>query len=230
MVYNILSNSDLRDESKFSQYASQYTEDQLLDALNLVKDDSDKKKSVKEILRIKRSTLNKKTDSDDVSLPQDLCNKSKFRQYAFKYELDDLLKMYNSVKDRPQEKEAIENILKIKTYKNNKNAAIERPDLESILYYFWDNKDGCIMFLRERNINEDELEYEFLKILNKAINVLLTEEENSLQESTIDLIFTAYNINIQDKKLLRSLKYEIDLFLRNWDIKQPESTKKKWKL
>ena len=117
MVYNILSNSDLRDESKFSQYASQYTEDQLLDALNLVKDDSDKKKSVKEILRIKRSTLNKKTDSDDVSLPQDLCNKSKFRQYAFKYELDDLLKMYNSVKDRPQEKEAIENILKIKTYK-----------------------------------------------------------------------------------------------------------------
>ena len=71
------------------------------------------------------------------------------------------------------------------------------------------------MFLRERNVNEDELEYEFLKILNKAINVLLTEEENSLQESTIDLIFTAYNINIQDKKLLRSLKYEIDVFLRN---------------
>ena len=230
MINNILSKLDLSDKSKFGQYASQYTEDQLLVALSSVKDDPDKKKSVKEILRIKCSTLNKKTDSDEVSLPQDLCDKSKFRQYAFKYELDDLLKMYNKVKDNPQKKEAIESILRIKTYKNNKNAAIERPDLNSILYDFWDNKDGSIMFLRERNVNEDELEYEFLKLLNKAINILLSGEEDSLEESIIDLMFTTYNINIQDRELLRSLKHEIDVLLWNWDVKGPESTKKKWKL
>lgn len=234
MVNNILSNLDLRDESKFGQYASQYTVDELLDVLKLVKDDSDKKKSVKKILRIKCSTRNKKMDPEGVSLPQDLCDKSKFRQYAFKYELDDLLKMYNLVKDSPHEKEAIECILKIKTYKNNKNVAIERPDLNSILYDFWDNKDGYIMFLRECNVNEDELEYEFLKSLNEAINTILVGEEDSLQESTIDLMFTAYNINIQDRELLRSLKREIDVLLWNWDIKEPESTKKKenykWKI
>ena len=106
----ILSNLDLNDESKFNQYASQFTVDDLLDIFNRFKNDIQKKESVEKILRIKHSTLYKKAKTNEINLPEDICDKTKFRQRAFKYKLDDLLKWYSSVKD-PEKKQAIESIL-----------------------------------------------------------------------------------------------------------------------
>lgn len=87
----------------------------------------------------------------------------------------------------------------------------KKDELELIIGDFRSKDYGFIKDLRTIWVGEDKLEYTFLKWLHRDICDLL--DGKKINQWSIDKIFNYYNIDVNNKKLLKLLKEKIEIRL-----------------
>lgn len=133
-----------------------------------------------------------------------LDDESKFKSYASKYTVDDLLDIFNMIKWDKEKEESVKKILRMKT--NKENGII---NLDSLLLDFYESDYKKRLLKVGDSTPEFTFTNEILEYIEKIIIwVELENKENFFLEKIW--------IDIKDKDSLKDLKKELELYITSF--------------
>ena len=133
-----------------------------------------------------------------------LDDESKFKSYASKYTVDDLLDIFNMIKWDKEKEESVKKILRMKT--NKENGII---NLDSLLLDFYESDYKKRLLKVGDSTPEFTFTNEILEYIEKII--IWVELENK-EKFFLEKIW----IDIKDKDLLKDLKKELELYITSF--------------